>query len=432
MLGDFGTWRRPRCSAPHQRASHGRGGSCHNDFGQAVSPPKRQSQYVRGLRAVRALTHKCRDSRILLLAHFWLIGEGDRRLRGCGKLRCRLARAVRMGDAAAVPCRSRPPCWHTPRVGTGPLVDMDTVSLEDAAELALTSFCWWRADLSRDVCEAYWRDVHGIMFARVPGLWQYRQLRLDANRPDLWPTVPGLSFHAPGVAQPQGMPHGLFLCEADLVAFGNHALPQETIPNDAHNFIGRIGALLSPPNSGHTLIDRINDPAMQGPPPVPTFVLCFVPRSGAAATEEFHHYLTEHVARPWSEHPDVLRLRVEPLPPYEESAMSSPGVPYQWPNDETYLGWIELAVRNEGVLGELLASLATDVLVQQVRALHTYPIREIYTIISAGRPTGVGLRGYPAVQMIIAAGADNQHSDEVLNLLFGNAVRGLDQLRRQP
>jgi hypothetical protein len=308
---------------------------------------------------------------------------------------------------------------------------VDTAGLENAAELALTAFCWWRADIPQEVCEAYWRDVHGIMFARVPGLWQYRQLRLAANRPDLWPAVQGVSFDAPDVAQPQGMPHGLFLSEADLVAFGSNPIARETIPNDAHNFIGRIGAQLSPPSSGRTLVDRINDPAMQGRPPVPTFALCFVPRAGAASAEAFHRYLTEHVARPWSGHPGVMRLRVEPLPPYDQSAMASPGVPHQWPNDETYLGWIELAVRNEGVVGDLLAGTAADELAKQVGAVHTYPVREVYTIISAGRPTEVGLRGYLAVQTIIAAGADYQRSEAVLNLLFGDAVRGLDELRRR-
>ncbi|WP_207757672.1 ethyl tert-butyl ether degradation protein EthD [Nonomuraea cypriaca] len=307
----------------------------------------------------------------------------------------------------------------------------DTAGLENAAELALTAFCWWRADIPHDVCEAYWRDVHGIMFARVPGLWQYRQLRLAANRPDLWPEVQGISFDAADVAQPQGMPHGLFLSEADLVAFGSNPIARESIPNDAHNFIGRIGAQLSPPGGGRTLVDRINDPAMQGPPPVPTFVLCFVPRARAASAEAFHRYLSEHVARPWSRHPGVMRLRVEPLPPYDRSAMASPGVAHQWPNDETYLGWLELAVRDEGVVGDLLAGAAADELAEQVKAVHTYPVREVYTIISAGRPTEVGLRGYPAVQTIIAAGAGDQRGEAVLNLLFGDAVLGLDQLRRR-
>lgn len=308
---------------------------------------------------------------------------------------------------------------------------VDTAGLENAAELALTAFCWWRADIPQEVCEAYWRDVHGIMFARVPGLWQYRQLRLAPNRPDLWPGVQGISFDAPDVAQPQGMGHALFLSEADLVAFGSNPIARETIPNDAHNFIGRIGAQLSPPGGGRTLVDLIDDPAMQGPPPVPTFALCFVPGAGAASAEVFHRHLAEHVARPWSGHPGVMRVRVEPLPPYERFAMGSPGVAYQWPNDETYLGWIELAVRNEGVVGDLLAGAAAGALARQVRVVHTYPIREVYTIISSGRPTDVGLRGYPAVQTIIAAGVDDQRSEAVLNLLFGDAVRGMDQLRRR-
>jgi hypothetical protein len=88
-------------------------------------------------------------------------------------------------------------------------------------------------------------------------------------------------------------------------------------------------------------------------------------------------------------------------------------------------------VRNEGVVGDLLAGAAADELAKQVGAVHTYPVREVYTIISAGRPTEVGLRGYPAVQTIIAAGVGDQRSEAVLNLLFGDAVRGLDQLRRR-
>jgi hypothetical protein len=59
---------------------------------------------------------------------------------------------------------------------------VDTASLENTAQIALTAFCWWHTDIPWEVCEGYWRDVHGIMFARVPGLWQYRQLRLAANR----------------------------------------------------------------------------------------------------------------------------------------------------------------------------------------------------------------------------------------------------------
>ena len=45
------------------------------------------------------------------------------------------------------------------------------------------------------------RDVHGIMFARVPGMWQCRQLRIAANRPNISPAVRGISFDAPEAAR---------------------------------------------------------------------------------------------------------------------------------------------------------------------------------------------------------------------------------------
>ncbi|MHA6805899.1 hypothetical protein [Salinifilum ghardaiensis] len=78
-------------------------------------------------------------------------------------------------------------------------------------------------------------------------------------------------------------------------------------------------------------------------------------------------------------------------------------------------------VRNEGVVGDLLADTAADDFANQDKAIHTYPIHEVYTLISAGRPTEVGLCGYPAVQTI--------SSEAVLHLLFGDAVRGLEQLK---
>lgn len=303
---------------------------------------------------------------------------------------------------------------------------VDTAQVENSAALALTSFCWWRADLPREVCEAYWRDVHGPMFARVAGLWQYRQLRLAANRADLWPSVPGLSFDVPVAAQPQGIPHGLFVSEDDLRAFGEHPLPRRAIPDDARNFVGRIGALLVAGGAGRTLVDRLGEPVVQGAPRVPTFAVCVVARP-AVEPADVHGAIVD-VAGAWSRVPGVLRVRVEPLPRYEQEAMASPGVPWEWPADASYAGWVEVAVRERAVVTELAAALAG--VADRVAAVHTYPVREVYTLIAAGRPTDVGLRGFPAARLIGEVGADNQRDEGVLSLLFGDAVRGLERLRR--
>jgi hypothetical protein len=81
------------------------------------------------------------------------------------------------------------------------------------------------------------------------------------------------------------------------------------------------------------------------------------------------------------------RLRVEPLPPYGQSAMGSPGVARQWPNDETYLGWIELAVRNESVMSDSLAGAIADELAKQsVPSTPTRSARSTRSSPRDGRP----------------------------------------------
>jgi hypothetical protein len=79
---------------------------------------------------------------------------------------------------------------------------VDTAGLENAADLALTAFYWWRADIRRKC-------------AKTTG--------------------------------------------ATCTGSCSPAFARMTIPNDAHNFIGRICAQLSPPGTGRTLVDRINN-----------------------------------------------------------------------------------------------------------------------------------------------------------------------------
>jgi hypothetical protein len=49
---------------------------------------------------------------------------------------------------------------------------------ENAAPYAATAFGWWRPDVPPELSYRYWRDVHGPLAARIPGLFQYRQRHL--------------------------------------------------------------------------------------------------------------------------------------------------------------------------------------------------------------------------------------------------------------
>jgi hypothetical protein len=318
-------------------------------------------------------------------------------------------------------------------LGVGPVLAQapaaDVAVIENRAQIAHTAFCWWRTDVPAEVSYDYWRDVHGLVAARVPGLWQYRQLQIGPNRQDLWPAIPGVSFENRMDRQPQGMPQGLFLTAEHLKAFGDNPVVGTHIFNDERNFVARLGTQMSPPGRARTFVDRVGRPQLQGEPPYPSFAVCFVPRDGVGI-EAFHSFLADQVARPWAANAGVTRLRLQPLERYDINAWNSPGIDHRWPAEREYWGYIELSIREPQVAAALLgSSFDGTAFARHVEAVHSYPIDAVYTIVQGGRPTEVGLRGYPAVRTIEQAGADNQRNPELLRVLYGDAVLGIERLR---
>jgi hypothetical protein len=194
----------------------------------------------------------------------------------------------------------------------------------------------------------------------------------------------------------------------------------DSIFEDERNFVGRGTTQLAPPGRARTLIDRTVEDVIQGQPAGPSFAVCFAPHPGIAAAS-FHHELTQSVVNGWSDQAGGLRLRVEPLEPYDRGLWDSPGVDHDWPSEHEYWDWVELTVEHEDVAQSLLSILEADF----VSSTHVYPITSI--IVDGGRPTEVGLRGYPALATIIGAGASNQRQPALLRVLYGETVRGVER-----
>lgn len=302
----------------------------------------------------------------------------------------------------------------------------DLAGRENAASFTSTVFGWWRKDVPLEVSYRYWRDVHGVMITRIPGLYQYRLLYLALNRSNLWSPLDGIDYDLPTTDQPHGIAQIIFLDDEDRKAFGTSPILSKYVYKDENNLCDRNATFWSINGNACTYIDRTGEATPNGETALPSFVVCFQQANGTKV-EEFRHHLVERIARPWSEQNEVMRLRLHLLEPFDESA-NSPGVSHDWPKEKHYQAWIELILRDEASVGRLFSS-GTELSerAQFIKAIHTFPIFARYTLVYNGKPTDVGLRGYPAVQTIEQAGGDIQKTTDLLETLYGEVVHGLDK-----
>jgi hypothetical protein len=289
------------------------------------------------------------------------------------------------------------------------------VEHENAAPFTMTAFGWWRTDVSAETNDAYWRDVHGPLAARIPGFFQYRQLHLAEPQEGLLAmssTVNALPAGEP----PEGIAQELFLTRNDLVAFTSHPFVTDYIFHDEKNLARRNATLPSAEGAARTLADTTAEVTPQGPPRHPTYAVCLQ----SAADRARLHAHSAAVALRWTDDPGVLRLRFTPLEAYDDTAWQSPGVDHVWAEAEQCQAWIEIVVTDTAVLRRL-ATFDDAV----VRGAHTYPVRAVHTIVFDSRPTDVGLRGWPAVKLIETTGATNQQDPQLLRALYGDVVDGI-------
>ena len=173
-------------------------------------------------------------------------------------------------------------------------------------------------------------------------------------------------------------------------------------------------------DDARTFVDATGVDMPQGAPRHPQFAIFIRRRATATA---FHAEVTALAAR-WAAIPGVLRLRLSLFEDPDMEAERKAGYPVKThPPEQQYQAWIDLAVAEHDVTTALLAAHAAQGLATQVSAIHAYPVRAVYTSVYAGRPTLVGLRGYPAWEAIEALGAAHQRDAALLEWMYGDIAR---------
>lgn len=300
----------------------------------------------------------------------------------------------------------------------------DFRSRDDAAPLMTAGLLVGRRDLSPEMFTRYWRDVHGPLAARIHGFHQYWQHHLGAPQRAFW-AIPGIDEVVSDTYRIDGFAETTFRDAADRDRLRRDPAAQ-ALWHDEQNVFAATYLCPSATGDSRTLLDRFHNGAPQGKRSAPTYVV-LLRRAETASQETLASYLRDRFAPALARSPDVAKTRLHLLQSFDASAWDTPGVSHDLPAAAQHHAILELAFRDAAAHQRLLASSGLQAILAElpgiVTRMHTYPVTEVYTLVYEDRPTLVGLKGLPSMEAIVACGARNQVSPEVLKLLHGPETR---------
>ncbi|MFD1949832.1 hypothetical protein ACFSGX_03495 [Sphingomonas arantia] len=303
-----------------------------------------------------------------------------------------------------------------------PRVSITNDYAERDASIAINSYTTVlrRPRVPHEVFATYWRDVHGPLCSRIPGLGWYVQNHLNrAQDAHLWPAIGGITpfedYELDG-----GVEIG-FATAADQEIF--NAASHILFADEQNMFAATVAYAL--PNGSRTLIDRIADPIPNGNDGFDRIHVHF----GAAGRDAgaFGAYMTEF-AETLAADPAVLKLRLHVPDLYDnaEPAPPAPNVDHLVPAERALIAVIEFAFETpltRRAFFESEAFLATQAgQAAQIAHASAFAVSGIYTYVRDGQLTTAGLRGSRQAELIERLGANNQLTNDVRQLMQTGSV----------
>jgi hypothetical protein len=275
-----------------------------------------------------------------------------------------------------------------------------------------------RTGLSKENFYLYWKDVHGPICARLPGLWQYKQFHLARDSGGVWPAPAGVSRSTPDDEQIDGIAELSFRSTVDRQAWVDAGAP--LMLDEQNCFDETIGYLVTE-HRARTYVDRIPQKAPNGPVGVARYHV-LLKRAERATSDELRGYLTEF-AETVARDERVLKFRLHLLDDYTKPAPPAPNVFHNPSNERQIHAAFEIAFASRLELAEFLAGprygAASEGMGRYVRQLSLFAENEAYSLVEEGAPTLMGVRSPSVARTIVAAGAVSNLSDDVMRLMLG-------------
>ena len=293
------------------------------------------------------------------------------------------------------------------------------IEIENRAGIARITCGWKKPELPLAFVRRYWRDVHSPAISRRAGLYEYRHYQFDDVDAALFGSVAGIAFDCPAHQQLMWTSDVRYENDEGLAAFGASpgAEVKAQLLADIDLLVDHSTTYKSVGDKAVTLADTTGEPTPQGAPQRPAFAVFFRKRGDEPA---FHAHLRALAAR-WAAAPGVRRVRLSLFEAPDMEAEKKAGYPIKThPAELQYQAWIDLVLDDSAIARGLLQ--ADDAAF--ISVVHAYPVAAVYTSIYAGRPTLVGLRGFPAYEAIEAFNAVGQREPALLEWMYGPVAAG--------
>ena len=273
-----------------------------------------------------------------------------------------------------------------------------------------------RPQVPHELFATYWRDVHGPLCSRVPGLGWYVQYHLDHEQDaHLWPTQEGIAPF-PDYVLDGGVEIG-FASAADQAVF--NAASSILFSDEQNMFAGTVAYAL--PDGSRTLVDRIADPNPNGNDLLDRMHVHFGP--GDKDPEAFATFMTD-LSETLAADPALLRVRLHLPARYDnaEPAPPAPNVAHTVPPERERIAIIDLTFANPLTRRSFFAverfRSTIEGQKQHIGHATAFAVSGMYTYVRGKELTLAGLRGSRPAQLIERLGAANQTADDVRQLLL--------------
>lgn len=277
-----------------------------------------------------------------------------------------------------------------------------------------------RPQVPHKVFATYWRDVHGPLCSRIPGLAWYVQYHLDREQDaHLWPAQEGIEPFCDYVLD-GGVEIG-FANATDQAVFDEAS---SILFSDEQNMFAATVAYALPQGS-RTLVDRIADPSPNGNDAYDRMHVHFGP--GAKDPGAFAAFMGT-LAETLAADPALLRVRLHLPEAYDNAdpAPPAPDVAHTVPPERERLAVLDLTFATPLARRRFFASDGFLRTVggqkQHIGRVTPFAVSGMYTYVRDKELTLAGLRGSRAAQLIERLGAVNQTTDSVRQLLVNGRL----------